>query len=352
MQLLKINDLNKFINAQGKITTNLYNKNGEVILKRGRTPSQKLRNKFSSSTDELPEIYIEDTEKRPVEISSKKTVSEEEEKELQKKEVARKRDTLVKIVGKKVLTEYDKACDSMLKTLSVPLDAEKKKQAESFVDDTFRIDRVKLNSCIQELRTVDTYTLHHSLAVSVKFTQALYDIMHHKCDDYYQLFTQKNNNIKMNEYARKQYGLGALLHDFGKKYMLEVVTKRETLTKEEFEKIKTHPLLGVNSLVSIGIKNPYILQIVGNHHAKYCSYLLDENGRALIGQGVLAEICNIVDIYDACRSKRYYKKEFNLEETLTILKNECIDNNWNRFIFNVITKETIPKLEKELVSNL
>ena len=62
-------------------------------------------------------------------------------------------------------------------------------------------------------------------------------------------------------------------------------------------------------------------------------------------------ICNIIDIYDACRSERCYKNSLSYETTLTILNKEYKKYNWNKFIYNIILKDTLPKFEAALLTS-
>jgi HD-GYP domain-containing protein (c-di-GMP phosphodiesterase class II) len=107
--------------------------------------------------------------------------------------------------------------------------------------------------------------------------------------------------------------------------------------------MKTHSLQGVKGLVKAGIKDNDILQITGNHHSRYLSF------NKQYGQGVLALICNIIDIYDACRSIRCYKEAFTYGETLHILTMEKKENNWDGYVFNILLKQTLEKFEQALM---
>ncbi len=118
----------------------------------------------------------------------------------------------------------------------------------------------------------------------------------------------------------------APLHDIGKVGIPDsILLKPGKLTEEEFEVIKTHPVMGarvlqsamdqldVTSFLTIGV------QLVRHHHEKW-----DGSGYpdGLAGKHIplSARIMAIADVYDALRTKRPYKEAFTHEESLQIIK--------------------------------
>ncbi len=98
----------------------------------------------------------------------------------------------------------------------------------------------------------------------------------------------------------------ALLHDVGKIGIPEnIINKEGKLTKEEYEVIKQHPVLGSQILKSI---NEYPDLIIGAryHHERY-----DGKGYPdrLKGEDIpeIARIISVADAYDAMTSKRSYR---------------------------------------------
>ncbi|MGM0596288.1 MAG: HD-GYP domain-containing protein [Myxococcota bacterium] len=121
----------------------------------------------------------------------------------------------------------------------------------------------------------------------------------------------------------------AVLHDIGKVGIADnILLKPGKLTKEEFEVMKTHTILGGETLrdAMAKLKNPGdYLQIACNvaffHHEKW-------NGKGypkgLKGLDIpsCARIVALADVYDALRSKRVYKPGFSHEKAKTIIVEE------------------------------
>jgi diguanylate cyclase (GGDEF)-like protein/putative nucleotidyltransferase with HDIG domain len=110
----------------------------------------------------------------------------------------------------------------------------------------------------------------------------------------------------------------ALLHDIGKLAIPEhIVSKPGRLTPEEFEKMKTHPLVGAEILEKVGFPYP-VVPIVRAHHEKW-----DGSGypfglkRTNIPIG--ARILSAADFFDALVSDRQYRRALPPEEALKSL---------------------------------
>jgi diguanylate cyclase (GGDEF)-like protein/putative nucleotidyltransferase with HDIG domain len=107
----------------------------------------------------------------------------------------------------------------------------------------------------------------------------------------------------------------ALLHDIGKLAVPEhIVSKPGKLTREEFEKMKIHPVVGAEILERV--RFPYeVTPIVRSHHERwdgsgYPDGLKGEN--IPIGARILAA----VDFVDALASERQYRRAIPLEEAI------------------------------------
>ena len=101
--------------------------------------------------------------------------------------------------------------------------------------------------------------------------------------------------------------------------------------------------MAVKEFYDMGIDDSVFLEIVGNHHRNYLTFPKK-------GQSALAQICNIVDIYEACRSKRSYKEKQSFGETQVVLLDEQKNfgnNGWDSFIFINLMKETLPKFDQK-----
>ena len=118
------------------------------------------------------------------------------------------------------------------------------------------------------------------------------------------------------------------LHDIGKVGIADnILLKPGKLTAEEFEIMKTHALIGAQTLEAVQQRfpnNEFLLMgitIARSHHEKW-------NGQGypdgLSGETIplSARIMAIVDVYDAVRSKRIYKSPVSHQETVELIQRE------------------------------
>lgn len=109
--------------------------------------------------------------------------------------------------------------------------------------------------------------------------------------------------------------LAGLLHDIGKVGISDkIINKPSRLTDEEFDIIKTHPVIGADIVRNIH-GTEQVVEIVRHHHEKY-----DGSGYpdGLAGDEIslLTRILTVADSYDAMCSSRAYRKDFSTEEVL------------------------------------
>ncbi len=119
----------------------------------------------------------------------------------------------------------------------------------------------------------------------------------------------------------------SVLHDIGKIGIPDaILLKNGRLTTEEFEVIKTHPVIGARILEEMSLNagqqenNIFndAIDIVKYHHEKF-----DGTGypEGLKGKDIpmVARIVAIGDVFDALSSKRVYKDKFGFEASFEIL---------------------------------
>jgi len=130
--------------------------------------------------------------------------------------------------------------------------------------------------------------------------------------------------------------IASLLHDIGKIGVSEnILHKPSELTKEEFEKIKTHPLLSVKILSPISF--PWdILPAIRQHHER-----IDGKGYpdGLTGDEISLEarIIEVTDAYEAMISDRPYRKALSEEEAIMELK-RCAGRQFDPQIVDIFLK--------------
>jgi putative nucleotidyltransferase with HDIG domain len=111
----------------------------------------------------------------------------------------------------------------------------------------------------------------------------------------------------------KYFYYACLLHDIGKIHIPDaILTKPGKLSKEEFDIIKMHPLVGAKAVQEVeGISAN--IDVIRHHHERW-----DGNGYPdnLKGEEttILARITAIADAFDAMTSSRSYRSALSLEE--------------------------------------
>lgn len=111
---------------------------------------------------------------------------------------------------------------------------------------------------------------------------------------------------------KKELHIAAGLHDIGKVGISDaVLNKPGKLTEEEYEIIKSHPVLGEKILSNIESFNS-IKQIVSHHHERYDGFGYPDG---LKGEEIpyLARIVAIADTYDAITTTRPYRASLGRE---------------------------------------
>lgn len=110
----------------------------------------------------------------------------------------------------------------------------------------------------------------------------------------------------------------ALLHDVGKLAVPDYITNKPgRLTKEEYERLKVHPLVGAEILEAVDFPYP-VVPIVRAHHERWdgSGYPYGLKGEA-IPRG--ARILAVVDTLDALSSERRYRQAIGVEEALRVV---------------------------------
>lgn len=118
-----------------------------------------------------------------------------------------------------------------------------------------------------------------------------------------------------------EIGIAGLLHDVGKLFVSrEVLEKKGRLTEEEFEEIKRHTIYGALYLS----KNDSLPQVAAiaslEHHMGFDGRGYPAFRLSRRRQHLGSQIIQIADFFDALRSRRPYKRDWDVKETLVIMK--------------------------------
>ena len=130
----------------------------------------------------------------------------------------------------------------------------------------------------------------------------------------------------------------ALLHDIGKIGIRDsILGKESSLTSQEFDKIKEHPIMGAKIIEPVDfLKTSY--KAIYHHHERY-------NGKGypdgVKGEDIplMARIISVADAYDAMGSDRPYRKKLNKDKILKEVKDQS-------------SKQFDPEVVKALISIL
>ncbi len=113
----------------------------------------------------------------------------------------------------------------------------------------------------------------------------------------------------------------SMLHDIGKLAVPEhIIGKPGKLTKEEFEKVKIHPVVGAEILERVRFPYP-VVPIVRSHHEKWDGSGYPD-GLSSEEIPIGARILSAVDCLDALASDRQYRRALPLDEAMQVVASE------------------------------
>ena len=138
--------------------------------------------------------------------------------------------------------------------------------------------------------------------------------------------------------------IASILHDIGKVSVEDaILNKEDKLTPEEYEKMKSHTIIGADILESvrkIHIKNQYInmgIDITRHHHERWdgTGYPDGIKGKEI---PLSARIMAAVDVYDALTTKRPYKGAYNHEKAIRIMEKNS-GTQFDPYVFEVFKEQ-------------
>ena len=133
---------------------------------------------------------------------------------------------------------------------------------------------------------------------------------------------------------------GVCIHDIGLATMPEIISKTEKLTKEDFDKIKTHPTIGAN--VGRLISTSEVVSNIALHHHER----IDGKGYpdGLKGDQISEEgkLINIIDSFHAMVDRQSYKMYAKSYLRAVTEINACVGTRYDKFwvkLFNLCFKK-------------
>jgi putative two-component system response regulator len=160
-----------------------------------------------------------------------------------------------------------------------------------------------IDSLVRTLEARDPYTSGHSLRVR-QYALRLADA------------------LGLERRLRKRLSLAAKLHDIGKIGVPEVIlNKPGLLTEDEFNVVRTHPVIGERILAPV-IRNRDVLSAIRGHHERFDGHGYPDG---LAGNKIplLARILTVPDCFDALTTARAYRVALPVAQALDVLREGC-----------------------------
>ena len=141
---------------------------------------------------------------------------------------------------------------------------------------------------IDNLKSYDDYTFHHSLCVAV-------------------LSIAIGMELGFNDKRQMELGLCGMLHDIGKTHIpVDIITKPDKLTKDEYDIVKQHPVEAAEIIFKKGLISNDVYSGILSHHERF-----DGSGypNHLAGKSIplFGRILAVADVFDALTSSRTYR---------------------------------------------
>jgi len=323
--MIRVKSANLLKNPQGCALCALYNEGGNKILNKGEVIPAPLA---------IRSVYIPSSSTSLIKTSNSTGV---------KTKGADDELLLKGYYSQKMITLYHQVASRMEEILTNRnFTSETLGVAEDIVEECYSADYFELRSILFAIRKKNEYTSNHSFSLFLLFLQAVNNFKESIYEEgFYDSFKQRSNKINFNRDSIKKYALGALLHDYGKVFIPdEILNKPGKLTPAEYDEVRKHPIYGVKALMQAGIEDKDLLSIVGDHHGSYRLFQREE-------PNPLAQICNVLDIYDASQTKRVYRDAMSHEDSIRLLYAEKQNLHWSDYIFNHLVKRTIPEFQKK-----
>ena len=117
-------------------------------------------------------------------------------------------------------------------------------------------------------------------------------------------------SMNLSEKELDELSIASMFHDIGKYKILDIIEKPGKLTKEEFAKVKQHPVTGADIFKELEVSERIVEGIL-HHHERF-----DGGGypSGISGYSIplYSRIICVADSFDAITSKRTYKNESEL----------------------------------------
>lgn len=239
------------------------------------------------------------------------------------------------LINEEIIKQVDKKIKEIAKSIveNDSFDPKAVEEVSETIFDTIFLnykENVFLN--LIKLKNYDEYTFTHLFNVNI-------------------LSTLISLEIKLEKESIKKISLSSLLHDIGKlKIPLNILNAPRALTKQKFDLIKSHPVMGREIAVRSGVSDADILSGITYHHERINGTGYPEG---LKGDDIslFARIIAVADVYDALTSERSYKKAWNPYKAMSTLLQSV--NAYDNKVLNTLIRifGIYPPGTKLLLSN-
>lgn len=165
------------------------------------------------------------------------------------------------------------------------------------------IDVKNVGSMVLDIKTYDNSTYLHSIDTGI-------------------LSVFLASNLNFNHNNLREIGIGSILHDIGKlKVPRSIICKKGSLTDEEYNEIKKHPIYGEELLKKNYFISDNMIKSVTQHHEKFdgSGYPYGLKGNSISKFGRVVSIC---DVFDAVSMDRSYRKRFTPSDAYELILSE------------------------------
>ncbi len=149
------------------------------------------------------------------------------------------------------------------------------------------------------------------------------------CERLAEQASQMGRHLGLDEECIVALRRGGYLHDLGKINVPDEILKKGTnLTPAEWEIMKQHPITGEN--ICRPLKSLRLVLPIIRHHHEHSDGSGYPDGLTQGEIPLLPRILQVVDVYDALRTKRPYKHALSHEEAAVTMRDEARAGLWDQ----------------------
>lgn len=260
------------------ISKTVYNARGELLAEGGTTVNEVLLSRLRGIEELEIFVDVKDNIEEPVLKGKKDFVLEDSVRE---QVVDGVKYLYSGISNKEIAYESNKIADTICEVVS---------EADGGYN-------------IESLRSYDEYTYRHSVDVAL-------------------MSAFLARALDLPERVVKEVALAGVLHDLGKtKIPLEIVNKKGKLTDDEFDVMKSHPLLGYEIIKDEKNIPDTVKYGVLTHHEAFSGsgYVLGLSRKEIPAYGRLIAIA---DVYDALVTDRPYRAGMSAYKAIDVMRSD------------------------------